>query len=130
MSKEAALNTARRLVQEALDGAHRAGIDPSVVVAPHCAETSARQTDGAEQETQQLTWCGEAVIIDDSTQGLFEMPEPDADPAQQPAFLVTQATADLVQQDFALYQPSLEAMVEDWREKKALVLADHKGSGT
>lgn len=127
MNKEEALNTARRLVQEAVDGAHSAGIDPAMVVAPHCAET---QSDGAEQGTQQLTWCGESVIIDDSTEGLFEMPEPDADPAQRPAFLVTQATADLVQQDFALYQPSLEAMIEDWREKKALVLADHKGSAT
>jgi hypothetical protein len=129
VSKEEALNTARRLVQAAVDGAHKAGIDPSVVVAPHCAPTDAPQADGAEQGTQQLTWCGEAVIIDDSTEGLFEMPEPDADPEQQPAFLVTQATADLVQQDFALYQPSLEAMIADWREKKALVLADHKGSG-
>ncbi len=127
MSKEEALNTARRLVQAAVDGAHSAGIDPAVVVAPHCAKTGAMPANGAEQGTQQLTWCGEAVIIDDSIYGLFEMPAPDADPEQQPAFLVTQATADLVQQDFARYQPSLESMAADWREKKARFLADQKG---
>ncbi len=48
----------------------------------------------------------------------FEMPEPDDDPGQEPAFRVTRSTADLVEQDFERYRPSLERMANDWREAK------------
>jgi hypothetical protein len=115
MTKEEALNTARGLVQEAVEVANRAGIDASDVVAPHCAET---QGDGNAPGAGKPTWCGLPVIIDNDTEGLFEMSEPDDDPEQQPAFLVTQSTADLVRQDFERYQPSLERMVADWQEAK------------
>ena len=47
--------------------------------------------------------------------------------AFQPAFLVTQSTADLVRQDFERYKPSLERMAEDWEEKKERVLSKAKG---
>ncbi len=124
MSKKEALNTARRLVREAVEVAHRAGIEPADVVAPHCVGTADEQGAG------QLMWCGESVIIDDNTVGLFETPEPDADPDQKFAYIVTQATADLVQQDFERYKPSLEIMAKDWQEKKALVLSDLKGGVT
>ena len=126
MSKEEALNTARGLVREAVDAAGRAGIDPATVVAPHCAETAAPQdTDGGGSEALML---GEVpAVIDNSTEGLFEMPVPDDDPGQKPAFLVTQSTADLVRQDFERYRPSLERMVEDWEEKKDHVLSETKG---
>ena len=67
-------------------------------------------------------WGGVPGVIDDSTEGLFEMPEPDDDPEQKPAFLVTQSTADLVQQDFETYQPSLERMAEDWQEDKNTIV--------
>lgn len=119
-SKEEALNTARKLVQEAMDVAHRAGIDPSYVLAPHCAETAATQDDCDERGSETVTWCGVPVIVDNSIGGLFEMSEPDDDAEQKPAFLVTQSTANLVQQDFERYQPSLERMVEDWQQKKKL----------
>lgn len=127
MSKEEALNTARRLVQEAVDVANKAGIDPSNVVAPHCAETAATQADGDDSGSGNLMWGGVPGVIDDSTEGLFEMPEPDDDPEQKPAFLVTQSTADLVQQDFETYQPSLERMAEDWQEDKNRHLSGKKG---
>ena len=125
MSKEEALNTARSLVREAVDAAGRAGIDPASVVAPHCPETAASpDDDGGESQTLML---GEVpAVIDNSTEGLFEMPEPDDDPEQKPAFLVTQSTADLVQQDFERYKPSLERMAEDWEEKKERVLSEAK----
>lgn len=71
-----------------------------------------------EEMTEQQEWCGVCVIVDDKTIDLFEMPEPDEDPDQKPAFHVTQATAELVPQDFELYKPSLERMAEDWREDK------------
>ena len=125
MSKEEALNTARRLVQEAVDMAGRAGHDPASVVAPHCPETAAPQDDGRGSQTLML---GEVpAVIDNSTEGLFEMPEPDDDPEQKPAFVVTQSTADLVRQDFERYKPSLERMAEDWEEKKERVLSEAKG---
>ena len=126
MSKEEALNTARGLVREAVDAAGRAGIEPALVVAPHCAETAAPQdTDGGGPQALML---GEVpAVIDNSTEGLFEMPEPDDDPGQKPAFLVTQSTADFVRQDFERYKPSLERMVEDWEEKKERVLSETKG---
>jgi hypothetical protein len=71
-------------------------------------------------------WSEAPVVIDDSTEGLFEMPEPDNDPEQKPAFVVTQSTADLVRQDFERYKPSLERMAEDWEEKKERVLSEAK----
>ena len=127
MSKEEALNTARRLVRKAVDVASSAGIDPASVVAPHCAETDATKSDGDNQGSENLMWGGVPGIIDDSTEGLFEMPEPDGDPEQKPAFLVTQSTADLVRQDFERYEPSLKRMAEDWEEKKERILSETKG---
>ena len=122
MSKEEALKTARRLVREAVEDAGRAGIEPASVVAPHCAETSTPDDDGS-----QTLMLGEVpAVIDNDTEGLFEMPVPDADPEQKPAFLVTQSTADLVRQDFERYKPSLERMAEDWEEKKERVLSETK----
>lgn len=126
MSKEEALTTARRLVQEAVDVANRAGIDASHVVAPHCAEAAATQGDGDESGSGNPTWCGVPVIIDNDTEGLFEMPEPDDDREQKPAFLVTQSTADLVKQDFERYKPSLVRMAEDWQEDKNRFLFEQK----
>ncbi|HEX8688453.1 MAG TPA: hypothetical protein VF736_02310 [Pyrinomonadaceae bacterium] len=127
MSKEEALKTARRLVREAVEAAGRAGIDPASVVAPHCPGAAAAQDadDGGGSQTLML---GEVpAVIDNSTEGLFEMPEPDDDPEQKPTFLVTQSTADLVRQDFERYEPSLERMAEDWEEKKERVLSEAKG---
>ena len=118
MSKEGVLINARRLVQEAVDIADRAGIDRSDVVAPYCAETAAAQADGDGRSSDNLKWCGVSVIIDDDTHELFEMSKPDDDPEQKPAFLVTQSTANLVRQDFERYEPSLERMAEEWQEKK------------
>jgi hypothetical protein len=46
------------------------------------------------------------------------MSELNDDLEQKPAFLVTQATADLVRQDFERYKPSLERMAKDWQEEK------------
>lgn len=127
MSKEEALNTARRLVQEAIDVAGRAGIDPASVVAPHCSGTAAMQDGDEDRRSKDLTWGGVPGVIDDSTEGLFEMPAPDDDPEQKPAFLVTQSTADLVGQDFERYKPSLERMAEDWQEDKKRHLSETKG---
>lgn|GEM_PF-2899628 len=124
MSKEEALDAARRLVQEAVDVAKGAGIDPASVVAPHCAETAA--TKGDDQGSESLMWGGVPGVIDDSIEGLFEMPEPDGDPEQKPAFIVTQSTADLVQKDFERYEPSLERMAEDWQEDKKRALSEKK----
>ena len=125
MNKEEALKTARGLVREAVDAAAEAGIDPASVVAPHCPETgAARHAGGGDSQT--LMWSEAPVVIDDSTEGLFEMPEPDNDPEQKPAFVVTQSTADLVRQDFERYKPSLERMAEDWEEKKERVLSEAK----
>jgi hypothetical protein len=126
MSKEEALNNARRLVREAVDAAGRAGIDPASVVAPHCAETAAAQVDDAGSGSDNLMFGEVPGVIDNSTEGLFEMPVPDADPEQKPVFLVTQTTADLVRQDFERYQPSLERMAEDWEQKKGRVLSEAK----
>jgi hypothetical protein len=73
---------------------------------------------GSEEMSEQYEWCGVHVMVDDTTTDLFEMPEPDEDPEQKPAFHVTQSTADLVPKDFELYKPSLERMAEDWQEEK------------
>ena len=118
MSKDEVLSNARRLVQEAIDVANRAGIDPSDVVAPHCAETAAIHDDGDSPSSDNLKWCGVSVIIDDDTHELFEMSKPDDDPEQKAAFLVTQSTANLVRQDFERYEPSLGRMSEEWQENK------------
>lgn len=75
---------------------------------------------------KQIEWCCVPVIIDDSTSELFQMPAPDEDPGQQPEFHITQSTADLVPRDFKLYQPSLERMVENWREDKDRVMLQKK----
>ncbi len=56
----------------------------------------------------------------------FEMPEPDDDPGQEPAFRVTRSTADLVEQDFERYRPSLERMADDWREQKKRFMQENK----
>jgi hypothetical protein len=126
MNREEALNTARRLVQEAVDVASRAGINPADVVAPHCSETVAMQDDGDVQGAENPKWCGVSVIIDNGIVGLFEMPELDDDPEQKPAFLVTQSTAKFVRQDFERYKPSLERMTEDWQEDKKRRLSEKK----
>jgi len=120
MSKDEVLSKARRLVQEAVDVANRAGIDPSQVLAPHCAETDAIHGDVDSRSSDNLKWCGVSVIIDDDTHEFFEMSKPDGDPEQKPAFLVTQSTANLVRQDFDRYEPSLERMEEEWQEDKSL----------
>jgi len=127
MSKEEALKTARGLVREAVDAAGRAGIDPASVVAPHCPETAAAQDGEQDGGGPESLMFGEVPgVIDNSTEGLFEMPEPDDDPEQKPAFLVTQSTADFVRSDFERYKPSLERMAEDWEEKKGRVLSEAK----
>lgn len=118
MNKKEALNTARRLIQEGVDVANEAGIDPSSVVAPHCPEIAVKDSNGDDDDSKALNWCGIPVIIDNNIDGLFEMSELNDDLEQKPAFLATQATADLVRQDFERYRPSLERMVEDWQEEK------------
>jgi hypothetical protein len=126
MNKEEAFNAARKLVQEAVDVAHRAGIDPATVVAPHCADTAATAESNEAQDAQPLMWHKVPVIIDNDTVELFEMPKADEDSAQQPSFRVTQSTANLVRADFERYKASLERMAEDWQEEKARVLSEKK----
>ena len=132
MSREEELKTARRLVREAVDAAGRAGIDPALVVAPHCPEAAAAREAHEDGRVSQTLMLGEVpAVVDNSTEGLFEMPEPDDDPEQKPAFILTQSTADLVRQDFERYRPSLERMEEDWvekkLEKKRQVMSESKG---
>ena len=127
MSKEEALNTARGLVREAVDIAGRAGINPALVVAPHCQGTPAAEDDDHGRDSHTLMLGEVPGVIDNSTVGLFEIPEPDNDPEQKPAFLMTQSTADLVRQDFERYRPSLERMAEDWVEEKRRILSETKG---
>jgi hypothetical protein len=114
--KAEALSDARKLVQEAVDVANKAGIDPSYVLEPHLAEAKTHALNDLGSEN--LTWCCVPVIIDNGTTELFEMSKPDDNPEQKPVFVVTQSTANLVQQDFERYEPSLERMAEDWREAK------------
>lgn len=73
---------------------------------------------------QQREWCGVPVVIDDATDGLLEMPAPDAEPGQSPAFRVTSSTARLVSKDFDLYMPSLVRMARDWEEEKGRRMSD------
>jgi hypothetical protein len=75
---------------------------------------------------QGMEWCGTKVVVDDATTDLFAMPEPDADPEQEPAFRVTRSTADLVEQDFERYRPSLERMADSWREEKKRFIQESK----
>jgi hypothetical protein len=82
-----------------------------------------------EVNLEQLEWCSVPVVIDDATSELFQMPAPDEDPGQEPAFHITQSTADLVPQDFKRYQPSLQRMVENWREDKERVMQQKKVQG-
>jgi hypothetical protein len=74
----------------------------------------------------QIDWCCVPVIVDDDTIELFQMAAPDEDAEQQPAFRVTRSTADLVSQDFARYQPSLQRMADNWREAKMRVMKTRK----
>ncbi len=126
MSKEKALDTARRLVQEAVDVANKAGIDPSTVIAPHCPETTRAEITNGAPGSQSLLWCGIPVIIDNNTIGLFEMTDPNDDPEQKPFFRVTQSTSDLVRQDVERYKSALERMAEDWQEEKTRVVSQKK----
>ncbi|HEY8224596.1 MAG TPA: hypothetical protein VIG25_04910 [Pyrinomonadaceae bacterium] len=114
--KAEALSAPRKLFQEVVDVANRAGIDPSYVFEPHLAE--AKTQDVVIEGQENLMWCCVPVIIDNDTTELFEMSKPNDNPEQNPVFVVTQSTANLVQQDFERYRPSLERMVEDWREAK------------
>ncbi|MBA2527917.1 MAG: hypothetical protein H0V18_19370 [Pyrinomonadaceae bacterium] len=75
---------------------------------------------------QEMEWCDIKVIVDDATTDLFEMPEPDEDPEQEPAFRVTRSTAELVDQDFERYRSSLERMADDWREEKKRFIQENK----
>ena len=71
---------------------------------------------------KQIEWCCVPVIVDNAISDLFQMPAPNGDSAQEPAFLVTQSTVDLVPQDFERYKPSLQRMAEDWRQEKERVM--------
>jgi hypothetical protein len=123
-----ALDTARELVERAIEIAGEAGIETSEVLAPYCGLLSTENGDGIYHDVQKglLLWGGDPLHVDNGTEGLFEMCEPDDDPAQQPSFLVTQSTADLVHQDFARYKSALGRMVEKWREEKERVLAEKR----
>ncbi len=123
MSKDEALLKARALVAEAMDIAGRADIDPSLVVSPHCDDGSAGE---AKQPAASSQWLGVPVVVDEKTQGLFEMPPPDEDTEQQPTFRVTPATAELVGQDFGRYEESLGRMLKDWQEEKGRFMSDRK----
>ena len=77
---------------------------------------------------QPIEWCGVPVTEDDAITELFEMPAPDQDPDQKPEFRVTSSTADLVKQEFELYQPSLERMADSWQEEKKHFMQEKKAS--
>ena len=93
-----------------------------------CAAESPTQVEQGNQ-MKQIDWCRVRVIVDDDTTELFQMPKPDGDAEQQPAFRVTRSTADLVSQDFSRYQPSLQRMADNWREAKDRVMQDKKAQG-
>lgn len=63
-------------------------------------------------------WSGVPVVITKSTVELVEMPAPNEDPKQQPAFLVNQGVADLIDQEFELFRPGLELMILGWQKEK------------
>ena len=71
---------------------------------------------------REMVWLAIPVIVDNSIGGLFEMPTPDEDPGQKPAFIVTQSTADLVGRDFERYRPSLVRMLAAWQEEKGRIM--------
>ena len=73
---------------------------------------------------QEGQWLAIPVIIDDAAVGLIEMPTPDEEPGQKPAFRVTQSTADLVAQDFERYRPSLVRMLAAWQEEKGRMMRE------
>lgn len=79
-----------------------------------------------EIQVKQTEWCRVAVVVDDETTELFQMPAPDENADQQPAFRVTKSTADLVSKDFGRYQPSLQLMADNWRAAKKRVMRDKK----
>ena len=83
MSKKEALDAARRLVEEAVDIATKAGIDTKSVIEPHCPETGATR-DGEEDDSQPRMWCGVPVVVDDETTDLFEMPARTQSPDEKP----------------------------------------------
>jgi hypothetical protein len=129
MNQKRAMDTARRLVEQAVEIADAAGIDPADVIAPHCADPSAPaagfgggNSPGGDQSG--LVWCGVPVRLDDQTRGLFEMSRPDEDPNQEPTFIATLSTAEFVRQDFARYESALGRMAERWREEKKRVMAE------
>ncbi len=124
VNQEQAFDSARRLIEQAVEIAASAGLDLKEVIAPHCPETIALQDNGDDRSSLDVVWCGVPVIIDNNTNDLFEMLKPDGDPEQKPAFLVTQSTANFVRQDFERYKPSLERMAENWQQEKALVLSE------
>jgi hypothetical protein len=80
--------------------------------------------------TEPTQWCCVPVIIDNETSELFKLTVPDDDPEQLMTFRVTQSTADLVPLDFDRYQPSLQRMVDDWRQQKARVMQMKPGKAT
>jgi hypothetical protein len=79
-------------------------------------------------QTKTTQWCCVPIIIDDETSELFRLDSPDEDPDQRIAFRVTQSTADLVPLDFSRYEPSLQRMVDDWRQQKERVMQMKPGS--
>jgi len=87
MSKEEALNTARRLVQEAIDVAGSAGIDPALVIAPHFPEAAAMQDGDDDRGSKNLTWGGVPGIIDDSIEGCLRCPSLTVILSRNPLFL-------------------------------------------
>jgi len=78
---------------------------------------------------KQTEWCGVPIIINDATSDLFQMSEPDENPKQEPEFHVTQSTADIVPLDFKRYQPSLQRMIETWREEKGRLMGQKAETG-
>ena len=130
MSQQEAFITARKLVEEAVEVATKAGLDPSAVIEPHCPETiAALEHDGRRPgaDPPGLVWCGVPVIIDNDTVVPFEMLRRTADPEQRPVLQVTESTAALVRQEFERYRESLERMAENWQEEKTRLLAEAKG---
>jgi hypothetical protein len=79
-----------------------------------------------EDQATDLNWCSLNVVLDDDTTELFQMPAPDGNAEQQPVFRVTNSTANLVTKDFALYQPSLQRMADNWREAKEHAMQEEK----
>ncbi|MBA3714651.1 MAG: hypothetical protein H0W76_19705 [Pyrinomonadaceae bacterium] len=128
MNQDEARNAAHELIEEAVAVATKAGIDPTSIIETYLPQTLTTPDAGGQQESPELMWHGVSVTIDAAIAGLFEMPELNDDPDQQPAFHVTQSTADFVQQDFERYGAALERMAESWREEKTLSLSEKKGS--